>query len=378
MKTGRQTKGFGQSGLVWLTALLVLSGLGCHKKMTFESTPTSPAAFVADSEPAVDLGDLARSEKAEAETAVFVDQRMIFYDGFVKLRAVKPEEVIDAASKLAASAGGYVEQMRPGRVVLRIPAAQFEVVYQAALKLAEVLEKSVSARDITESFQDTALRLSTAVAARDRLVELLGQSRDEKEKIRLLKEIQRLNDQIESLENLKAMLSTMAAFSKLTILVEQRRLVSGRADPEEIAEFRWISLLSPFKREAQPDSRRLDFAVPPDMLALDREGLFIAEGADGAAFWSTTRPNRPEGDNAFWIEAIKVRLSPEFKEVDTRQAGDFTIVRFVENAETPYVYLIGVNIAEKRLELVQVYFPSKSHEERYGAGILDSITRGAR
>ncbi len=378
MRLVRQTTGLVQLGWVGMVVLLLL-GWGCHKKqLELNLAPVEEAApqAVLESSDAYG-GSLDRVRDSSSATAP-AEQRMIFYDGYVKLRSVKPDETIDAAARLAVAVDGYVEQMRPGYIILRIPVAKFDEIYKAVLRLADVLEKSVSARDVTESFQDVALRLTTAVTARDRLVELLSQSKVEKEKIRLLKEIQRLNDQIESLENLKTMLATMAEFSKITIRVEQRKLVSGRTDPEEIAAFKWISSLSPLKREAGKDSVRLNFVVPKDMVALDRKGMFIAEGADGAVFWSTTRDNLPEGDVGFWIEAIQFRIGPEFSSVSTLKSGDFNLLRLVENTEAPYVYWIGVKVEKKRLDIVQVYFPTQAQEKRYGTGILDSIAGGVQ
>ncbi len=311
-------------------------------------------------------------------------QRMVFYDGFVKLRSVKPQETLDAAAELAKAVGGYVESLKSNMIILRIPVAKFDEIYKAVLKLADVLEKSVSARDITESFQDVELRLATAIMTRNRLVELLSQSKDEKEKIRLLKEIQRLSEQVETLENLKAMLATMADFSKLTIVVEERQLMAGRADAEELAEFKWIASLSPFKRDAWKDKTRLNFTVPKEMVELDKKDRFIAESADGAVFWALCRDNLPEGDAQFWIEAIKVRLAQEFGAVSQQKAGDYVLLRFVENAEKPYIYFIGVKAdhvgadREPPLHLIQVYFPSEAQEKRYGESILDSIAKGVQ
>jgi hypothetical protein len=305
------------------------------------------------------------------------EERMIHYNGYLKLRATNPDDVIESAIELATSVGGYVERRSSTSVTLRVPVARFNDTLAKVEKLGDVLEKSITVEDITDAFMDIDLRLKIAEKTRNRLMELLEKADTEEAKIKLLKEIQRLNEEIENLTNQKNTLSSLANYSRLNVVVVPRQVFSKKPTDDDITEFKWIYSLSPFRRDIAVQSELLKFGAPKEMVALDKKNIWISESADGTIFWASKRLNNPKGDTDFWFEAIRYRLEPEFTKLEIKQLGRFKVVRLVQGAEQSYVYLVGVNAGEKWIELVEVYFPSMKQEVRYGPTIFDSISKGA-
>jgi hypothetical protein len=237
----------------------------------------------------------------------------------------------------------------------------------------------VTAEDITDAFMDVDLRLKIARATHQRLVELLAKAREEKEKIRILREIQRIRTEIETLSAQRDRLLSMARFSRITLLIEARKLDGSTSRQESIAAFEWISRLSPFDDQVARSGRPLKFDVPEGMVGLDRKGLWAAESADGAVMRASRHDLQPVGDSDFWMEAVRLRLGPEYADARVVEKGDFKLLRLEDRSEKPYIYLVGLHVnGSKALEVVEVYYPTSAHENRYSKQVFTSIARGAQ
>lgn len=305
-------------------------------------------------------------------------RRKVHYDGYAKLRVTRPTDTLDQIVALATGLGGFVERLTSNAVTIRVPVDAFEDTYKKVLNLGDVLEKSVSAQDVTDALTEIGLRLETAKATRERLIALLARAQSEDEKLQLLREIQRLTEVIDRMESQIRTLESLAAFSRITVEVVQREAMAARTSDEEISEFRWIQQLNPFRREVAFGGQKLTLKVPEGLVALDLGKNFIAESADGAVFWAGKLKNEPQGTTDFWLESLKVRLEPEFGAVQVDTVGAFKVLRLEDRSENPYIYRVGVHVEGDKLELVEVYYPSTAHEQRYGAAIRASIEGGAQ
>ncbi|MFT5683995.1 MAG: hypothetical protein ACI8RZ_004930 [Myxococcota bacterium] len=302
--------------------------------------------------------------------------RMVHYNGLIDLRVTKTDESIAAIKSLVEELGGYVESRSGRHVTMRVPVARFSEAMEQAMELGDVLSRSVTAEDVTEAYTAIDLRLATARATRDRLVELLAKATDEAEKIALLKEIQRVNEEIDVTESQLRTLSSLASFSRLTVTLVPRQAFADRSHTTDAVGLGWIQQLSPFARSVGSDERRVSVDTPDGLVVLSPRGRFIAESADGAVLWTGRVPNEPRGDADFWIAAISQRLSGEFSASEVTTVGPWTMLRLVSDGEEPYRYLIGVIDTGKKLELIEIYYPTAEQEERYGADILASLRGG--
>jgi hypothetical protein len=336
-----------------------------RKSANVVAAPSAPASVVApDSSPAPD-------------PAVSTPRpRMVHYNGHLQLRVTRPDESIEAIKAMAESMGGYVESRSNSHVTLRVPVARFAEAVDSAMTMGDVLSRTVTAEDVTEAYTAIDLRLQTARATRDRLVELLAKATEETEKIALLKEIQRVNEEIDVTESQLRTLSSLASFSRLTVSLVPRSAFTDRTQTADSVGLTWIQQLSPFTRSVGSDERRLSVDTPDGLVVLSPRGRFIAESADGAVLWTGRVPNEPRGDADFWIAAISQRLSGEFESAEITTVGPWKMLRLVSDGEQPYRYLIGVIDSGKKLELVEIYYPSAEQEERYGTEILASLRGG--
>lgn len=333
------------------------------------TAPSSPVSSATPNQP--DDSASAPDQEQEAPAA-----RMIHYNGYARLQATRTEETVDAIGKLAVAIGGFVEQLAPSRVTVRVPVERFDEAFKAVLAMGEVLDRSVTAEDVTDAFTAIDLRLTTARTTRDRLIALLAQAKDENEKLRILAQIRRLSEEIDVMEGQLRTLSSLASFSRITVEVQARPAFASAAPGQDPVGFQWVHALSPFRRDVSERNDLSPMDVPVGFVALDVHKRFIAESADGAVIWTSRLDNDPQGTAAFWIDAVSQRLAPEFKSVDRLTAGSYQLLRFVSETDDPYRYLVGVRVDGDDLYLVEVYYPSGTQEDRYKDAVLAVIGGG--
>ena len=259
------------------------------------------------------MGGVANQSKKEGVTQEAQPQRpqSVHYNGFASLRVSRTDESADDLGELAKEVGGHVEELNPSRVTIRVPVETFETVFAQILTMGDVLEKSISATDISESLTSVDLRLNTARATRDRLVKLLAKAEDENEKMELIRQIQRLTEDIDRLSGQSQTLHNLAAMSRITVHLTAREALSNRHAGSDIGELAWIHKLIQFKTHVSRQGKRLELETPEGFVELSPKDQFVVESADGARLWTGQLENQPQGDTDFWLSAIEGRLADE-------------------------------------------------------------------
>lgn len=299
--------------------------------------------------------------------------RMVHYDGWARLRVTRTQDLLDSVATLAEELGGKVESLYSDTVVVAVPVARFEEAFQRVLALGDVLDKSITATDITEAFTAVELRLRTAEATRTRLQALLARAEEEQEKLQLLREIARLTEEIDLMKSQVELLASLASYSRITVQAVPRQAVSTRTNQEEPWGLGWIQQLSAFRQGVAAQGKLLALEVPEGFVALDLKKRFVAESADGAVIRSGRFENVPAGDTDFWMAAVKERLAPEFARAEVEPWGSFQVLTLVDGSEAPYVYLVAVRADGRKLDLVEVTFPGLPQQERHGAAVRAAI-----
>ncbi len=305
-----------------------------------------------------------------------LDRRLLHYSGWLELQVPSPADVIAKASALATASGGYVEHARDLHASLRVPVARFRQVFDAISALGTLLHQSVSVEDLSHAYRDTDLRLTTLRATRDRLQVLLAHSKNEKDRVTILKELESVVEEIDVLETQLATLATLGALSTITLdLRPYAPAIENPADTD-IASLRWIHSLGVGRFEVAQSGARLTLPVPEGFVLLSPAGMFRVEAADRTTMWTSRRANEPRGDTAFWVEAIRRRLAPAFASVTTSNAGELQVLELTERGSDPYRYWIAVPAHQDQLDLVEVYFPSEREHDRHRDAVAAAIRAG--
>jgi hypothetical protein len=314
------------------------------------------------------------AEAAGAPPPTAVAERKIYYSGHARLRVQSIEETTDALTRTAKAVGGFVESVTGRVVTLRVPVDGFEASFDQMIALGDLLDRSISARDVTEAFTAVDLRLSTARKTRDRLVELLARAEAEQEKLALIKQIQRVSEEIDRLESQLRTLDSLASMSRITMELVPREAQAWRDEANDTSEMAWIRALSPFRPDLVSDGRKLLLPVPEGMVQLTPTRRFIAEGPDGSRVWSGRLANEPSGDGEFWVEAIRSRIGSEFAAAELVELGGFTVLKLTDRGDDPYSWWIAIRPRGKWLDVVEVYFPTPAELARFEAAVRASLT----
>ncbi|MFK7930690.1 MAG: DUF4349 domain-containing protein [Myxococcota bacterium] len=296
-------------------------------------------------------------------------KRMVFYEASTMLRVPRVDEAVDTLTQIAKDQGGFVERVDQSRVAMRVPVARFKQSLAAVQAIGDVLSENIQASDVTEAFQDVSLRLDTATATRDRLVELLAKATEENERLQLIRQIQRLTDQIDQMQSQATTLSQLAALSRIVVTLQPRQALTRRNGANDSKAFRWIRQLSPFGNDVVRTGKKLVLDVPDGMVRLDLKGAYVAEAPDGSRIWAGRLATNVRSDAAFWIDAIKGRLSKDFESATVETVGAYTTIRFVQRDDSPYTWLIAVKQDGAQLHIVEAWMSSPEQTQRY----LDAV-----
>ncbi|MFN0301515.1 MAG: DUF4349 domain-containing protein [Burkholderiales bacterium] len=303
--------------------------------------------------------------------------RKVHHEGSLRVRATQPQRALQQATEWTLAAGGYVESLTSQNVVLQIPAARFRSVFDQVASLGEVLAKSLAARDVTDEFLDVAMRLAQGKATRDRLLALIARSTNQNEKLRLLREVERLSADIELLEARMARLQTLVEYSRLALAVEGRKAFEGQP-LQEVRGFEWVGALASDLRHDDRDATRFSLTTPVGMVELANTRLWSTASPDGVTLTTQQRRNEPRGSTALWLDALRWRLQDRFAQVEQKSAGEFILLRLVSTEEPGFIFWVAIAAKDDRLYVAQAFFPSGDRELRYETQIMNSLRGGVK
>lgn len=199
----------------WPTAFCCLClGLVCQA--------CSSARYSKASAPPMALEEAAISTASDAPEASSTSERLLIYDAQLTLSVEAPDSIPAQLAALAKAYKGYVQETGTSRNVLRVESAYLEEALDALARLGKVQDQRVSGRDVTEARMDLQLRLENAQKSRNRYLELLQQAANVTEILAIEKELERLNQTIESLEHQLQRMDHLIAYSTITVYVRER------------------------------------------------------------------------------------------------------------------------------------------------------------
>lgn len=302
--------------------------------------------------------------------------RKKIYSGYAQLVVDSTKDSKNEITAIADGTGGYVESVYENTIVIRIPAARFDEIFESILALGKVARKSIETFDVTEFYADLQTRLIIAQKTRERLYALLDRTTDVEERVKILREIRRLSEEIERIKITFDLLENQIAYSRITV-----DLVS-RFDEESYAQgkipFSWMAGLNPLYASVEKYRGGYKPALGDEFALFAKEKVFRAESAEGVRVRLGTVNNDPEGDSVFWQKALAHYSGPLYTSAKETDLGNFKAVIFTSKDREPYVYLVGVQSSGRDLQIAEVFFPTVDIYTRGAAAIMDAFSQGKR
>jgi len=170
------------------------------------------------------------SSVAQTENASFdgtggqngTESRIIIKNASIRMTVDVPADVSGKIIKLCEKQGGYVVSSSESRITLRIKSADFSRMIDLISKLGEVDSKRIYSRDVTESYLDSKIRLENKVKSRERYLQLLKKAENVTAAVRIERELERLNGEIESFKGKLKRMKHLSDFSTITVVITKK------------------------------------------------------------------------------------------------------------------------------------------------------------
>jgi len=149
-------------------------------------------------------------------------ERMVVYNAAITLSAKNVDSTNKRLTEIASKYGGYVQTLGSRRSIIRVKAEQLNFAILEIGQLGRLKSKILSGEDITEQYMDFQVRLENAQKARQRYLELLAKAENVEAALKVEKELERLNGEIDAMEGKINRFKHLIQYSTLTINIEEQ------------------------------------------------------------------------------------------------------------------------------------------------------------
>jgi cell division protein ZapA (FtsZ GTPase activity inhibitor) len=152
----------------------------------------------------------------------FEQERIVLYNAFITLVVKIPDSTNTRLTRIASKYDGYVQTLGNKTSVIRVKSDKLNSAIADISEAGKVKSKTISGDDVTDQYTDFQIRLENAYNARKRYLELLGKAENVEAALKVEKELERLNGEIDSLEGKLKQLKHLSDYSTITIYMEEK------------------------------------------------------------------------------------------------------------------------------------------------------------
>jgi Domain of unknown function (DUF4349) len=143
--------------------------------------------------------------------------RKILYSGNMHLLVKNIDTTIAQVKHIAKIMNGYVSESGTYSTTIFVPADQLNAAMKNLRELGSVQTYSIESDDVTENYLDIGIRLENAKKARNRYLELLAKAENVEAALKVEKELERLNGEIDSMEGKLKFWDHRMEYSPITV-----------------------------------------------------------------------------------------------------------------------------------------------------------------
>jgi hypothetical protein len=183
---------------------------------------SKPSGVPATNEDVARLGDSSTPQAWDISQNQNITKRIVIYDATLKMVVKSPDSTNVNLSKIASKHEGYVQVLGNKKSIIRVKSERLEGAIAEISTLGKVKDKTISGNDVTEQYTDYQIRLDNASNARKRYLELLAKAETVEAALKVEKELERLNGEIDSLEGKINQLKHLSEYSTITVYLEEK------------------------------------------------------------------------------------------------------------------------------------------------------------
>ena len=149
--------------------------------------------------------------------------KMLVYNANIGITVKNSDSTIAQITRIAEEQKGYVVSKSNYQITIRIESEKLDGTVAQVSKLGKLTRKSVSTTDVSDNYADIKIRLDNAEKARTRYLELLAKAENVEAALKVEKELERLNTEIDQLRGQMIKMEHDVRFSTLTVNVNQKQ-----------------------------------------------------------------------------------------------------------------------------------------------------------
>jgi hypothetical protein len=150
-------------------------------------------------------------------------ERMILYNASLTLSSKKPDTVAKKVIDIAKKYEGYMLNSGSYSTTIRVKADKLKIAMAEIELLGKVKSRNIYTEDVTIEYKDLAIRLDNAQKARTRYLELLEKAANVDETLKVEKELERLNTEIDLLNGKITRYDHLEEFSTINVYIQKRK-----------------------------------------------------------------------------------------------------------------------------------------------------------
>lgn len=145
------------------------------------------------------------------------DSRMMIYNASITIEAKNPDSVSIRVAEIAKKHKGYVLSTSNNETTIRVLSSSLNEALNEIGTYGKVTNKNITGTDVTDEFTDYQIRLENAERTRKRYLELLEKAINVDETLKIEKELERLNGQIDLLKGKMNRINHLVDYSTIKV-----------------------------------------------------------------------------------------------------------------------------------------------------------------
>jgi len=163
-----------------------------------------------------------RSDKGGNGENEKVTQRVVIYNAYLSVEVKNSDSLNNQLTRLANKYEGYVLSIGTEKSVIRVKSVFLAEAISGITNSGKITRKTISGEDVTEEFYDSKVRLDNAHKARLRYLELLAKAENVDAALKVEKELERINREIDVLEGKIKRMEHLSEYSTITVNMEKK------------------------------------------------------------------------------------------------------------------------------------------------------------
>ncbi len=168
--------------------------------------------------------------------------RQVVYSGAMSLAVFDADAAKERAEAMVVKAGGYVQSMQEGTMVVRVPATRFRTLAKSVGGLGRVDAQAFEALDVTENYYDLQTRIEVLRRTQQQLLTLLDRARTVEEALKVRAALDEVTLSLESALGKQRLLVSKVTYSALSLSFTRRLPDTDR--PSSNDPFPWVDDIS--------------------------------------------------------------------------------------------------------------------------------------